>query len=121
MIQWKSWCQRTICLAAIGTVFLLGVFAMPVFAQDQPPANAQPPQTLVTNLQGIVIVPRAEDVKQEGLTGVRGVVITGPKFLQRRDFEQSLKPYLGAPLTDASLIQLQAEIRKFCQAHDHLV
>src|SRR5258706_5822545 len=125
MIQCKFWCQRTKWLAAIGAVFLHWAFAIAVFAQDQAPAaeaaSAQPIQTLVTNLQGIVIVPRAEDVNQGGLTGVRGVVIKGPKFVQRPDFTQFLKGYLGSPLTEASLSQMQVEIRKYCQTHDHLV
>jgi hemolysin activation/secretion protein len=76
---------------------------------------------LAPKLEGIIIVPRAEDVNQAGLTGVRGVVVKGPKFLKHRDFEQFLKRYLGSPLTDNSLSQMQVEIRKFCQTHDHLV
>src|SRR6267378_2860482 len=115
MIQCKFWCQRTKRLAAIGAAFLHWAFAIAVFAQDQAPAaegaSAQPIQTLVTNLEGIVIVPRAQDVNQAGLTGVRGVVIKGPRFLQRPDFNQFLERYLGAPLTDASLSQMQVEIR----------
>src|SRR5882762_6563379 len=99
MIQCKFWCQRTNWLAAIGAVFLHWAFATTVFAQDQAPAtagaSAQPIQTLVTNLQGIVIVPRAEDVNQAGLTGVRGVAIKGPRFLQRPDFTRFLERYLG--------------------------
>jgi hemolysin activation/secretion protein len=125
MIQCKSWCQRTRWLAAMGAVFLHWAFAVSASAQDQTPAtggvSAQPVQTLVTNLQGLVIVPRAEDVNQSGLTGVRGVVIKGPRFLQRPDFERFLNHYLGSPLTDASLSQMQVEIRKYCQTHDHLV
>src|SRR5258706_4678264 len=125
MMQCKFWCQRTHWLAAMGAVFLHCAFAMAAAAQDQPveagAASAPPEQTLVTNLQGIVIVPRAEDVNQAGLTGVQGVVIKGPKFLQRKDFAHFLERYLGSPLTDSSLSQLQVEVRRYCQDHDHLV
>src|SRR5437763_14107254 len=122
MIQCKLWCRRTKWLAAMGAIFLHSAFAIVASAQDQvPAAAAQPVQTLVTNLQGIVIVPRAEDVNQAGLTGVRGIVIKGPEFLKRKNFEQFLQRYLGSTLTDASLSQMQVEIRKYCQNHDHLV
>ena len=123
MIQCKFWCQRTKWLAAIGAAFVTCAFAVRTFGQVAAPSPevAAPPNIIVSNLQGIVIVPRIEDVIREGLTGVRGIVIKGPEFLRRKSFAQLLQRYLGSPLTDASLSQMQVDIRKYCQAHDHLV
>src|SRR2546421_5061436 len=98
MIQCKFWCQRTRLLAAMGAMLLHGVFALRVTGQEAPlgtgSATAPAGQTLVTNLQAIVIVPKAEDVKQEGLAGVKGIIVKGPAFLRKKGFEKTLKPYL---------------------------
>ena len=65
-------------------------------------ASPKPVETFAEKLQGIVIVPRKEDVNQTGVTGVRGIVIKGPRFLRRNDFVAVLRRYLGSPLTDDS-------------------
>ena len=92
---------------------------------EAPPAPAKPesvqPLRGVTNLHGIVVVPRYEDINVDGVTGVRGVVVKGPAFLRSAAFEKLLRPYLGKTMTEASLYEVQIVIRKYCQAHDHLI
>ena len=71
----------------------------------QPPAEAAQAIEGGEILRGILIVARAEDVKPEGVTGVRGVVVKGPDFLRGRDFQELLKGYLGQPLTKANSLK----------------
>src|SRR5205823_4570105 len=80
---------------------------------------------------GIVILPAKEgartpsellaNCKGDGVTGMRGVVVQGPNFLRRGDFEAIMRKHLGQPLTFEGLSQVQAEIRLYCQNHDHPV
>jgi len=103
---------------------LNAIFAIAALAQaPKPAAGVESAQPLlgITNLHGILVVARDEDVNRAGVTGVKGVAIKGPDFLRQRSFEKLLKRHLGVPVTEPSLVQLQVEIRKYCQAHNHLV
>jgi len=73
------------------------------------------------NLRGIVVVPRWEDVNENGATGVKGVVVKGPDFLKNRDFEKLLTRDLGRKLTMTSLRQMQTNIIIFCRKRGHLL
>src|ERR1017187_8761432 len=88
----------------------------PAAAQSQ-----QPMQEGAESLQGIVLVPRLEDVNRAGVTGVRGVQIKGPAFLQGQELPGRLNRYLQAPLTKAALDQMQVDIVKYCREKGHLV
>jgi hemolysin activation/secretion protein len=88
-------------------------------------------QTFVTNLQGILVVPAKEgavtpqellgNINPGGVTGIKGVVVKGPQFLQRPDFTALLGKHLGLPLTSNALAQIQVEIVRYCRTHDHMV
>lgn len=73
------------------------------------------------NIQGIKIVPQIKDVNLAGITGQQGIVVGNPAFLRSAGFENMLKAYLGKPLTEASLDQLQTEIIRHCRKEGHLV
>lgn len=122
-------------LGVLGILILAG-FGMSLrgFSQDaQAPAPAPAPaaqpasapagtsEAFVANLTGIVVVARSEDVLQAGIPGVQGVEVKGPQFLQRPDFENLLKKYLNAPLTEASAKEMQVEIIKYCRSIGHSV
>jgi hemolysin activation/secretion protein len=93
--------------------------------------TAVPLQAGAENLRGILIVPGKagakapeellQNVNPEGVTGIKGVVVKGPKFLQRRDFEKLLSRELGTTLTDATLRRMQTNIIKYCRKQGHLV
>jgi hemolysin activation/secretion protein len=85
------------------------------------PKSAQPIQEGAESLQGIVLVPRLEDVNRAGVTGLRGVQIKGPAFLQGPELTSRLKHYLHGPLTKAALDQMQVDIIKYCREKGHLV
>ena len=106
--------------------------AAPAKAPKLPSAGKEEPvQRGAENLRGILVVPAKEGatssdellgyVKPEGVTGIRGVVVQGPAFLQRRDFKKLLAPNLGHTLTDTSLRQMQTNIIKFCRQRGHSV
>ena len=83
--------------------------------------NLQPMQEGAESLQGIILVPRLEDVNRAGVTGVRGVQIKGLPFLQSKELIRRLNHYLQAPLTKAALDQMQVDIIKYCREEGHLV
>jgi len=75
----------------------------------------------VDNLQGVVIVEKNEDVVDTGVTGVKGVEIKGPAFLKSKGFEQMLAGFLGKPMTDAALKEMQGKILDHCKAQGHII
>jgi hemolysin activation/secretion protein len=98
------------------------VVATSGFAQaPQDRARGVDETVVVENLKGIVVVASDQDVKLGGVTGVKGVEVKGPEFLRRAGFKKLLKRHIGSRLDKPKLIQLQVEIRKYCQAHNHLV
>lgn len=92
--------------------------APPPQASSEP---AEPLQEGAESLRGIVLVPRLEDVNRSGITGVKGVQVKGPAFLQRKELTDRLEHFLNAPLTKAALDQLQVDIIKFCREKGHPV
>jgi hemolysin activation/secretion protein len=105
----------TRALGLVGLLLFAG--AAPVGALAAPASS----DVFVPSLTGIVVVARSQDVQQAGVSGVHGVEIRGPAFLQRADFQDLLKRHLNAPLTEASAKEIQVEIIKFCRSIDHYV
>jgi hemolysin activation/secretion protein len=119
-----------------GTVFLALASASNLLAQQPSPPEAVdldkvPAMEGANELRGILILPARKgaktwqellgECKPEGVTGVKGVVVKGPEFLNRPDLKQSLQKYLGFPFTTNSLYDLQAEIIRYCRAQGHLL
>jgi hemolysin activation/secretion protein len=111
-------------------VIFTSVFAMVAMVACAQPSgasanasNPSPPTVLqgVDKLQGILIVPTIRDVVGAGVTGVNGVQVKGPAFLKNKGLEGILQKYLGSPLTDASLKQMQATILDYCKGHNHII
>ncbi|MEK6756630.1 MAG: ShlB/FhaC/HecB family hemolysin secretion/activation protein [Bacteroidota bacterium] len=73
------------------------------------------------NMNGLVIVKSIEEVKLEGLTGIRGLDVRGPDFLKDPALERIVAPYLGQPLRMTNLAKLQRDIILFCRKRNHLV
>ncbi len=110
--------------------FFTLVFAVAAtIAVGQPPVNSTnvtspgPPIVIqgVDKLQGIVIVPKYEDVVGAGVTGVKGVRVKGPEFLKNRGFERVLERSIGVALTDMELKLIQSRILDFCKSHGHIM
>ena len=85
-------------------------------------------------IQGILVVPakagatNAEElisnVNGQGVTGIHGVVVRGPNFVQGADFKAMLNKYIGKPLTtgpSGTLAEMQRDIIWYCREHGHLV
>jgi hemolysin activation/secretion protein len=84
-------------------------------------AAAQPIQPGAENIRGIVVVSKLEDVNTAGVSGIKGVVVKGPDFLRRPDFEKLLSQHLGSALTETSLAAMQTNVIRYCRARGHLV
>jgi hemolysin activation/secretion protein len=102
----------------------------PLSGQPAKPApkaeNMQPLQPGAENIQGILVVPRMEDVNPAGVRGIKGVVVKGPDFLLGHDVDHlilkwKLEHYLGKPLTTNSLTAMQSDIIRYCRERGHLI
>jgi len=84
---------------------------------------AEEPTVIVTNLQGVVIYGKLEDVKGGGIeNGVKGVDIhSAPPWLQQKSFAELLGREIGRSMTASSLSALQTAIVNYCRAHDHMI
>jgi hemolysin activation/secretion protein len=102
----------------LGIVVLAGLC---VGAAANAPAQVDQAMPGGEQLRGIVVVPNLEDVNTAGISGVQGVVVKGPDFLRRPDFQKLMSQYLGSALTEASLASMQTNIIKYCRDRGHLV
>ena len=99
---------------------------MPELVTPVTPEAAKPAtedSVIVTNLQGIVIYGKLEDVKGGGIEGgVKGVDLHGaPPWLQQKSFAELLGRQIGRSMTANSLSALQTGIVNYCRAHDHMI
>lgn len=76
---------------------------------------------IVPQLKGVVIVDKAKTINPAGARGVTGLKVGGPDYLLDKDFAQVVVPYLGKPLTNRRLTELQRDIILFCRQKDHPV
>jgi hemolysin activation/secretion protein len=69
------------------------------------------------------VVSNKDQVISAGLDDAKGGVDlqNAPPFLRHHSFQRLLEGYLGAPLTYPTLSNIQVEIKKYSQAHDHLI
>jgi len=114
----KSW---------FGPVILTSVFTLAtLLAWGQPSgsgvgAGTPSPIQGVENLRGIVVVEKNEDVVDTGVTGVKGLAVKGPAFLRNKGFDNMVAKFLGRPLTDADLKEMQGKILDYCKAQGHII
>jgi hemolysin activation/secretion protein len=119
LLHWRGKWMMAVTAAFLHVIFAPAAPAKP--AKPEAKLTVQGTPLFAGSLSGIVVVPRWEDVELAGVPGVKGVVVKGPKFLQRRDFEKLLSGDLGLPLTDASLLRMQTNIVKYCRKRGHPV
>src|SRR5258706_1950805 len=96
----------------------------PLSELPKPSTEAATPateQVIITNLNGLVIVPSLSAIKPEGIPGVSGLQIQGPSFLRVPDFQKIVKPYFGQVMSFSKIKKLQRDIILFCRAKDHPV
>jgi hemolysin activation/secretion protein len=73
-------------------------------------------------IKGIIIVKSASEVQATGVPKMRGVVVKDVPFLQRRDFTDTMDlRFLGRPLTENSIRDLQDAIILYCRERGKLV
>ncbi len=120
--SFRHWSATCLVVGAATLLHAVLVTAAPARAATPATESAvQPTPLFEGSLAGIVVVPGLEDVQPSGIPGVKGVVVKGPTFLQRRDFQKLLAQDLGRPLTDASLLRMQTNIVKYCRKRGHPV
>lgn len=71
-------------------------------------------------LKQVVVVNDLHQVKIDGLApGSLAVDVRGPDFLRTKEFADAVKPYLGKPLTQATISALVKDIFAYCKTHGH--
>lgn len=85
-------------------------------AQPRSPRNAEGAKPLVAGktIQGVVIVNTRAEVKPDGATAT-GVVVRDIPFLAGADFRRVVERYLGKPLTENAIRDLQDDIILYCR------
>ena len=74
------------------------------------PEGGESKEAVVTaEVEALVFVDSGEAVKADGVPGASGV-ITGIKILQQDDFKRKLQPYLGKPVTMATLNKISRDV-----------
>ncbi|MEI6393622.1 MAG: ShlB/FhaC/HecB family hemolysin secretion/activation protein [Verrucomicrobiota bacterium] len=113
---------KSVGAAAAVLLSVLLVAASAVSAAEATPATGQPLQAGTEKLLHIVVVAKTTDVDIAGVKGVKErVLVKGPKFLQRKDFEKEIDKFIGKTLTAGKLLEMQTNIVKFCRKRGHLV
>ena len=110
-------------VSGVAVLLWLGHFVTLAVPATKPvPSGSLPPlQPGTESLRGIIVVPSLNDVDPAGMAGVKGVMVKGPDFLRRRDFEKLLGRELGHTLSQGSLLRMQTNIVKFCRQRGHLI
>jgi hemolysin activation/secretion protein len=76
---------------------------------------------ITDSFKGLVIVSSKDRIQKEGRPGITGVKIEGPSILTAEEVERVIKPYLGKPLTEATLKKIQIEILRLCRKKGHWI
>ena len=78
-------------------------------------------EVLVKQLKGVVMVSSPKKVRKQGVTGKPGVSPGDVPFAQLPDFDVTVQPYLGKPVTMKLLAELTRAIVAFYRDHDRPV
>ena len=113
------------CGTAAGIALLASLTPGALAAQAQPASAAKLNDidaiAGAEKVLGILVVSTLEEINPAGVTGVKGVQIKGPKYLQTKQAEALLGKYLNGKLTRKVLDDLQGDLIKYCRQHDHNV
>jgi hemolysin activation/secretion protein len=87
--------------------------------QEEKPRSRRPPggeKQLLPKLEGVVIVKSETEVKTEGVPVSPGLHVMGIPLLQGEDFKAVVAPYIGQPLSENGLRDLQDDIILYCRS-----
>jgi len=87
--------------------------------QDDRPRSRRLPggeKQLLPKLEGVIIVKSETEVKAEGVPVTPGLLVIGIPLLQGEDFKRVIAPYLGKPLSEDGLRDLQDDIILYCRS-----
>lgn len=91
-------------------------------APPTPPKVAATPEDdkiIIDKLKGIVLVPKREEIKEEGIGGVSGVRVVGIPLLNTPDFKKTIGWYIGRSMSINDIRSLQNDIILYSRAKNH--
>jgi hemolysin activation/secretion protein len=93
------------------------VTAPPVTKSPRSPEGDKPmnPDTPDLKINAIVIVSSRDQIHEEGVTNVSGLVIKDIPFLTKPDFQKLADPYIGKLLTENNIRDLEDAIILYCR------
>ena len=74
---------------------------------------------LLPKLEGVVIFKSETELKAEGVPVSPGLHVLGIPLLEGPDFQAVVAPYIGRPLSENGLRDLQDDIILYCRARNH--
>ena len=74
---------------------------------------------IAPQLKGLVIAGSTNGFNSDGLEGITGLKVRGPDFLKKESFKKVVAPFLGRPVSNTRIRQLQRDIIFYCREQDH--
>jgi serine/threonine protein kinase len=105
-------------LRSVGADSINYSISLPVAALDETASPASKTGTGMI-LKGVLIIASTDQLQPSGAPRSKGVAVLAPKFLDNRDFEKELEPFLVRPLTFAGMARIQTKILDYCRRAGH--
>ncbi|MDB6122850.1 MAG: peptide transporter [Pedosphaera sp.] len=80
------------------------------------PRNPSGDAALIPKLNGIIIVKTEGEVKKEGAPASTGLVVKDIPLIQGKDFPAVVAPYLGQPMSENKIRDLEDDIILYCRS-----
>jgi hemolysin activation/secretion protein len=75
--------------------------------------------TLIPKLNGLIIVGSDSEVKKEGVPAMTGLEVRNVPLLKGKDFPAVVAPYLGQPMSQNKIKDLEDDIVLYCRGKNH--
>jgi hemolysin activation/secretion protein len=107
-------CQPLRLCLLLSIMLLAGIIS----GKSQPSSTDTPEFYNVPLVKGIVILKSPDELKPDGMTDIEGIVVPNVPVLNKPKFKRVLQPYLGKPLNEETMQQLQRDIVLYCRSND---
>ncbi|MDB6066613.1 MAG: peptide transporter [Pedosphaera sp.] len=84
--------------------------------KNRSPRDPSGDAELIPKLAGLIIVSSDSQVKKEGAPAVTGLVVRDVPLLQGKDFTAVVAPYLGKPVSENKIRDLEDDIVLYCRS-----
>ena len=76
-------------------------------------------EVIIPQLRGLLIIGATNDYSPQGVEGITGLKVKGPEILKKEDFKRVVAPFLGRPVSNRTIKELQRDIILYCRDNDY--